>query len=393
MMGALKKSLSKLLIPYYPLAGEIVTSPTGEPVLHCNNNGVEFVEAYGEIELLKLDLYHPDASVAGKLVPKTATSVLCLQVTELKCGAMVLSGTLDHRVSDGHSANMFLVAWAEMTTSGTISMTPSFRRSLLSPRWPGSPGKSLNDLYMVVPPTLPETPRLHEYVGRIYYMKAEAMASLQALASSHGTKRTKVEAFSGCLWKALAESADKGEPCKVGVVVDGRTRLIDGVRSKDEMARYYGNVLSLPYGELDSSKLTSNPLSWAADQVHDFLMPAATKDHLLGLVDWVEDHRPHSVMATLLFKGNMKGPSVTISSGRFFQANKLDFGWGRSTLGSCYFPWGLDSGYVMPMPSPSGNGDWIVYMHLFKHQLDTVEAELGDILHPLNLALLKLLEH
>lgn len=27
------------------------------------------------------------------------------------------------------------------------------------------------------------------------------------------------------------------------------------------------------------------------------------------------------------------------------------------------YPWGIKVGYIMPMPSASGNGDWIVYMH------------------------------
>ncbi|KAF3781906.1 Shikimate O-hydroxycinnamoyltransferase [Nymphaea thermarum] len=390
MISALKKALSKLLIPYFPLAGEVVASPTGEPEIHSKNNGVEFIEAYADIELRNLDLHHPDASVAGKLVPRRASAVLCLQVTELKCGAMVVACFQDHRLTDGYSANMFLEAWAEMTTSGTISVTPTFRRSLLSPRRLGLPDKSLNDLYRVAPPALPCTPRLQEYVGRIYYMKAEAMASLQALASSPGSKRTKAEAFSGCLWKALAKSGSKGESCKMAVTVNGRTRL-----SADAMARYYGNVLSLPYGELNANELKRRPLSWVADQVHDFLRPILTKDRFQDLVDWVEGHRPHPLIASLVCNGAKKGPSFAFSSGRIFQTNTLDFGWGRPVVGSCYFPWGADSGYVMPMPmpSPSANEDWVVYMHLLKHQLDVVEAELGDILHPLNLDHLQLLQH
>ncbi|XP_031477449.1 coniferyl alcohol acyltransferase-like [Nymphaea colorata] len=387
MISALKKALSKMLIPCFPLAGEVVTSPTGEPEIHCNNNGVEFIEAYADIELRNLDLHHPDASVAGKLVPKRPTAVLCLQVTELKCGGTVLSCTLDHRVSDGYSAKMFLDAWAEMTTSGTISAAPTFRRSLLSPRRLGLPDKSLNDLYRVAPPALPYTPRAHEYAGRIYYMKAEAMASLQALAgSSHGTKRTKFEAFSGCMWKAMAKSAGDGETCKMGVIIDGRSRLVDDVRSMDTMARYYGNVLSLPYSESEAKELTCNPLSWVADQVHDFLESRVTTDHFLGLVDWVEAHKPHQLMTSLVYKGTMEGPSFAVSNGRVFQPSRLDFGWGKPILGSCYFPWGVDSGYVMLMPSPVGDGDWVVYMHLFNHQLNMVEAELCDILEPLKLA-------
>ncbi|XP_031475611.1 coniferyl alcohol acyltransferase-like [Nymphaea colorata] len=344
MLSTLKKGLSKLLIPYHPLAGEVVTSPAGEPEIHCNNHGVEFIEAYADIELCNLALHHPDAYLAGKLLPMRPTAVLCLQVNRRltayfmakgvnahpvplravheRYGRMIHSCIQDHRVSDGYSA----------------------------------------------------------------------MASLQAIDSSNGSKKTKFEAFSGCLWKAVAKSVSGGEACKLGVLVDGRLTLIDDVRSKDAMAIYYGNVVSLPYSELDANELTTKPLSWPADQVHDFLRSIVTPGHFQGFVDWIEAQRPHMILPTSLYKGTMGGPSFAIPYGRLFHSNKLDFGWGRPILGSCYFPRCMDSGYVMPMPSPATNGDWVVYMHLCKHQLDIAAAELRDVLHPLNFALLKLHE-
>ncbi|RWR84343.1 omega-hydroxypalmitate O-feruloyl transferase-like protein [Cinnamomum micranthum f. kanehirae] len=44
------------------------------------------MEAYADVELRELQPYNPDASVAGKLLPKKKDGVLCIQVTELKCG-------------------------------------------------------------------------------------------------------------------------------------------------------------------------------------------------------------------------------------------------------------------------------------------------------------------
>jgi len=38
---------------------------------------------------------------------------------------------------------------------------------------------------------------------------------------------------------------------------------------------------------------------------------------------------------------------------------------------------------VMPMPSPTGNGDWVVYMHLLKGQVELIEAEAADVFRPL----------
>ena len=61
----------------------------------------------------------------------------------------------------------------------------------------------------------------------------------------------------------------------------------------------------------------------------------------------------------------------------------MDFGWGRPALGSYHFPWGEEVGYVMPMPSPIVDGDWVVYMHLLKAQIELIETEAADIFSPL----------
>ncbi|KAF3786321.1 hypothetical protein EJ110_NYTH25670 [Nymphaea thermarum] len=69
-----------LLVHYYPLAGEIVANSSGEPEILCNNTGVEFIEAYADIELSGLKLHDPDATVQGKLVPPKGRGVLSVQV-------------------------------------------------------------------------------------------------------------------------------------------------------------------------------------------------------------------------------------------------------------------------------------------------------------------------
>ncbi|KAL5974529.1 hypothetical protein ACLOJK_031194 [Asimina triloba] len=79
MASILKKSLAQALVSYYALAGEIVSSSAGEPELLCNNRGVDFYEAYADIELHHLQLYDADASVEGKLVPKKKEGVLSAQ--------------------------------------------------------------------------------------------------------------------------------------------------------------------------------------------------------------------------------------------------------------------------------------------------------------------------
>ena len=100
------------------------------------------------------------------------------------------------------------------------------------------------------------------------------------------------------MWKIVAKSADVMENAdkktsKMGIVVDGRGRLSSGDDDKTAlMATYFGNVLSIPFGEKIIGELKDQPLSWVADEVHEYLKAAVTKEHFLGLIDWVEAHRP-----------------------------------------------------------------------------------------------------
>ncbi|KAJ0800464.1 putative alcohol O-acetyltransferase [Helianthus annuus] len=79
-ISLMKKSLGLALVPFYSLAGEIVQTSQGEPEILCNNCGVEFVHACADLELKDLDLYHPDDSVEGRLVPVKTKGVLSVQV-------------------------------------------------------------------------------------------------------------------------------------------------------------------------------------------------------------------------------------------------------------------------------------------------------------------------
>ncbi|KAF5739198.1 cinnamyl alcohol acyltransferase 1 [Tripterygium wilfordii] len=395
MVGVLKKALAQTLVSYYAFAGELVSNSVGEPEILCNNNGVEFVEAFADVELQNLNLYNPDDTIEGKLVPKKERGVLAVQATELKCGGLVVGLTFDHRIADAYSANMFLVSWAEMARSKPISTLPSFRRSTLNPRRPSlNIDSSIDDMYVPVS-TIPPPPEHStiaagdHLVSRIYYMKAHDLDGLQSLASSNCCKRTKLESFSALLWKIVAKSCTKTNPqnmvSKMGIVVDGRSRLSqDNVNKAKTMSNYFGNVVSIPYGGIKVDDLIGKPLDWVADEVHEFLGNAITKEHFLDLIDWVEAKRPESAVAKIYVGDKNDGPTFVVSSGQRFPVSEIDFGWGKPYFGSYHFPWGGSAGYVMPMPSPTRNGDWVVYMHLTKGQLELVEAEASHVFRPLS---------
>ncbi|KAI4383579.1 hypothetical protein MLD38_009398 [Melastoma candidum] len=307
------------------------------------------------------------------------------QATELMCGGIVVACIFDHRVIDAYSANMFLTAWAEMARSADTSLKPSFCRSLIQARNPGFTDPSLDEMYVPIsslqPPSEVEQEEGHvdNLISRIFYITAKSLDGLQRDAgSSIKSTRTKLESISAFLWKTIALSAkNRDQITKMGIVVDGRTRM------GNNMKTYCGNVLSIPFGEMVTADVLDNPLSAVAETIHGFLEVAVTKEHFLGLIDWVEAHRPEPALAKIYCRGNDEGPAFVVSSGQRFPVFEVDFGWGKPAMGSYHFPWGGSAGYVMPMPSPIGNGDWIVYMHLFEEQMNIVEREAGHIFRPL----------
>ncbi|RVW75019.1 Shikimate O-hydroxycinnamoyltransferase [Vitis vinifera] len=345
MVRVLKEAMAQALVPYYAFGGEVLSNSLGEPELLCNNHGVDFLEAYADVKLKDLDLYNPDESIEGKLVPKKKHGVLSVQVTELKCGGVVVACTFDHRIADAYSTNILTSSRAQQRQADPL-------------------------------------------ISRLFYVMAEQIILLQTLAISKGSsyRRTKLESLTAFLWKMVAKSAavvgnSNKQICKMGIVVDGRQRLSIGDEDKETaMASYIGNVLSIAIGEKTIHELKEKPLSWVADAVHDYLEGAATKELFLGLIDWVEAHRPEPALTKIYCSSSSDEPAFVMSSGQRFPVSKVDFGWGRPALGSYHFPWGGETGYVMPMPSPARDGDWVVYMHLLKGQMDLIEKEAAHIL-------------
>ncbi|KAJ0541315.1 putative alcohol O-acetyltransferase [Helianthus annuus] len=305
---------------------------------------------------------------------------------------MIISCAFNHQLSDAYSLNMFLVAWAKHARLEKMSNLPSFRPSVLNPRHPPHYETSLDNLYIPItslpPPSSFEEP-LH---SRMYYVRAESIKRIQSEASTKETKRSKLLSFTAYLWKLLADgNNDVGSTLsRMGVVVDGR-RFLMKVNEKCSplFENHYGNVLSIPYGVAANSELKAMPLHEVANRVHGLVAEATNEEHFRGLIDWVELHRPTQAVARIYF-GNEKseGRAMVVSSGRDLPINDMDFGWGKPEFGSYHVPWGSRTGYINTMPSASGNGDWVVYMHLNDKEFDVIEHMAPDVFTPLSISTL-----
>ena len=301
----------------------------------------------------------------------------CTQVTKFGCDGAVVGCTFDHRVCDAYSFNMFLVAWAAAARGSPAPPAPSFRRSLVAPRDPPPRAPStdaiIDRLFCPRSAAPPPPAVVASSVNRIYRVSA---ADIAALKASAGPGRTKLEAFTAHLWRlhALAASRRGIGSCCMGVVVDGRARL----RGDGAMRGYFGNVLSIPYGVMGAGALRGAALADVARDVHRWVAEAATGEHFRELVDWVEARRLEATVARAYLGRGAGGEGATacvVSSGMRLHVGEVDFGWGRPAFASYHFPWPGGAGYVMPMPSARGDGEWVVYVHAAPEVVEAMEEE------------------
>ncbi|KAL7102040.1 hypothetical protein ACP275_08G094800 [Erythranthe tilingii] len=135
-----QESLSKILPQFYPLAGRYNKK---DHSVDCNDLGAEFVEAQVVDDGVTLS----DVILASKrevkllndyfLPPKfhqvdesPADPLLSIRLTRFKCGGLVISVTVSHRIFDASSVGTFIAAWSNanknLGNKNITAIRPSF---------------------------------------------------------------------------------------------------------------------------------------------------------------------------------------------------------------------------------------------------------------------------
>nr|CAD1842853.1 unnamed protein product [Ananas comosus var. bracteatus] len=130
---ALRASLAKVLVDYYPFAGR------------CNGEGAVFAEGFVDLtagEFLE-GSGKPNRSWRKLLHRVEAQSFvgippLVIQVTHLRCGGMILCTAISHCLCDGIGSAQFLHAWAHITAKPNFALpiAPFHDRHMLKPEFP-----------------------------------------------------------------------------------------------------------------------------------------------------------------------------------------------------------------------------------------------------------------
>ncbi|KAK3431238.1 hypothetical protein EUGRSUZ_E02702 [Eucalyptus grandis] len=111
-VGILKAALAQALVSYYALAREVAQNSAGEPALLCSNQGVDFIEAFADVEPGHFNLYNLDETIEGKLVPTKKRGVLVVQVLILNTDTLYVVYPFQEIISPRRSS--FCLLWMEL---------------------------------------------------------------------------------------------------------------------------------------------------------------------------------------------------------------------------------------------------------------------------------------
>uniref|UniRef100_UPI001CB97FA1 vinorine synthase-like n=1 Tax=Erigeron canadensis TaxID=72917 RepID=UPI001CB97FA1 len=208
----LKKTLSEILTPFYPLAGEIKDNLR----IECNDKGVYFIEAQVNQSLNEF-LLSPDDENVRELTPSSPSSLessignylIGVQVNVFSCGGIGLSVSITHKILDGHTYFLFIKAWAAAARGSPETELPSFVASEVFPNNPSLncswPSKFTNTESIT-------TKRFYFNSMAVESLKSQPVAYTSPLITQNkGPSR--MEATTALIWKAAAKTSSTIRPC------------------------------------------------------------------------------------------------------------------------------------------------------------------------------------
>ncbi|KAJ6953604.1 hypothetical protein NC652_005352 [Populus alba x Populus x berolinensis] len=328
----LKYSLSKVLVHYYPLAGRLRASTEVDQKLEvdCNGEGAVFAEAFMDItaeEFLDLSM-KPNKSWRKLLYRVEAQSFLdipplVVQVTNLRCGGMIVCTSINHCVCDGIGTSQFLHAWAQITTKQNLDLPilPLHSRHLLKPRNPPEITFTHPEYVRIAPrenghldmdinhflqsqPLVPSS--LTFTASHLLHLKKQCVPSL---------KCTTFEVLASHTWRSWVRALDLSPSLNVKLLfsVNVRKRLVPEIPQG-----YYGNGFVLGCAQSCSQDLITSNMYHGVKLIQQ-AKSRLTDDYVRSMIDLLEDK---SVKTDLPM-------SLVISQWSKLGLEDLDFGEGK----------------------------------------------------------------
>ncbi|CAM0913136.1 unnamed protein product [Alopecurus aequalis] len=286
--SAVKDSLSRALVPFYPLAGRLGLDGAGRVQIDCTGEGAVFVTARSDHYVLDdlmnefvpcdemRDLFGPPAPA-----PNPPCVLLLAQVTRLRCGGVVLGLALHHSVIDARSAAHFVETWASISrgSTGDAPVPPCFDHKLLGAR----PTRSVlydHPEYKPEPAVPVHAVTASTYASAMITVSKQQVSALKERCAGASTFRAVVALVWQCACRARALPPDA--ETRLYSMIDMRARLLPPLPQG-----YFGNAVIRTSTVATVGEVVSNPIGYGARRAR-----AATSqgdDYARSLVDYCHD--------------------------------------------------------------------------------------------------------
>ncbi|EEF33009.1 Anthranilate N-benzoyltransferase protein, putative [Ricinus communis] len=373
----LKEALSKVLVPFYPVAGRLGKDEKGRLEIHCSSDkGVLFTEAEADSAMDELGDFLRD-DVLRFLVPKVDYSnaidsypLLVLQVTTFTCGGVSLGVGWHHTLADGYSALHFTMSWSSISRGLPISIPPFHDRTVLRCRDPPAP--VFPHIEYDEPPALYISPQdqKENQLGSSNYLEtlkitADQLETLKAKVKSKDdkTKYSTYEILTAHIWRCAckARGLSDDQETKLYISVDGRTRFSPPLPSG-----FFGNVVFHATPIALCGEVASEPLVDTAGRVNKTIK-RMDDEYLRSAIDYLEEIGDPTRVSERVMKTGGKCPNLKIVSWArmpFLEAH--DFGWGKPISMRAANP-SEGKGHIISCPS--GDENLVLAICLGTHQM------------------------
>jgi len=384
----LMKSLSKILVHYYPVAGRLRLTESGRMELNCNAKGVTLVEAETTNTFADYGDFSPSL-FTEELVPKVDYTqpiedipLMLIQLTTFDGGEGLAIGTLtSHPLADATSMMPFVNNWGKLTRGEELEPNeiPFLDRTLLKlPPQHSSPSVKLPEWKPVQQAQEQEQRKRSAALFKLSAKQVERLKEkANDKASSEGVRPfSRFEAIAAHIWrcasKARASAESSNHPTLVRFSVDIRKRLNPPLPQN-----YFGNALAKTVTpKCNEGEIISNPLSYATQKIREAVYMVTDEYIRSQLSVILGQEQLDSIRAFFMGQGHLLNVpyagnhNILLTSWLGMPIYEADFGWGKP------MHYGLASAFQEDRAAilPSSDGDGVavtmffqtVLMQLFK---------------------------
>ncbi|XP_059459517.1 spermidine hydroxycinnamoyl transferase-like [Corylus avellana] len=378
--NTLRDSLSRALVPFYPLAGRLRSIAGGRLVLDCNAEGVLFFEAEYEAKLDNIDHltqspeYHCLFPSVDYNIPIHELPLMLVQLTRFKCGGISLSLTISHAVVDGPSALYFTSEWARLARGEPLGTVPFLERKVLQggdPRPQTSPSLDNSEYnpLLVLPEQLDsveegkkENTVVTLNLSTTQVEKLKNMANDGKISDS-GHAYTRYETVAGHIWRCACKARElkDEQPTAIAVWVDLRNRMNPPLPQG-----YLGNAILDVIARSHAGELMNKPLGYASRRIRQAINKV-TDTYVKSTIEFLRNQ--HDLTRFQAIEGPLIGnPNVEVVSWLTLPIYGIDFGWGKES----YMGLGAHDcdGDSIVLQNPIGDGSLMVLLCLQVAHMD-----------------------